>query len=252
MIANSYKTKKVVLGDNTEDILKSYLPKLKENSVVIITSKIVSICQGNIIKNDGKVTKEELVRQQAERIIKDNEYYKRVATLLTITNYIFTPSAGIDESNGNGYFILWPKNILGETEKIWRFLKKQYKVKNLGVIVIDSTFLPLRRGTIGIGLGWCGFVPVVNYIGTLDVFGEPMKYTRASVVDTLANVGSIILGEGNQQTPLAIIEDIPGITFVNRPPTKEEIKEMKIIPEDDMFSPLTNAAVWEKGQGKAH
>src|SRR5579872_5028666 len=99
MIANSYKTKKVMPGDSLEEILATSLPKLTEHSVVIVTSKIVAITQGDIVKNDGKVAKDALVRQQAESILLNKPLYERAGMLVTITNNIFNPSAGIDESN---------------------------------------------------------------------------------------------------------------------------------------------------------
>lgn len=250
MIATSYKTKKVVPGDSLEEILSESLPQLKENSVVIITSKIVGICEGRVVKNDGSVTKDQLIRQEAEQLLVNEEFYKNTATFLTITNNILAPSAGIDESNGNGYFILWPKNPIQSATKIWNFLREKYKVKNVGVVIVDSYFTPLRRGSIGVALGWCGFVPLNNYIGKPDIFGEPMKYTVESMVDTLASVGTIMLGEGQEQTPLAVIEEIPDITFVDRCPSKEETKVIKHTPVD-MFVPMIHAAKWEKGEGKS-
>jgi dihydrofolate synthase / folylpolyglutamate synthase len=41
------------------------------------------------------------------------------------------PSAGIDESNANGYYILRPKNIQKMTKEIWQYLKKKCKIKKL-------------------------------------------------------------------------------------------------------------------------
>ncbi len=251
MIATSYKTKIVIPGDSLEEILTVSLPQLKENSVVIITSKIVAITQGNVVKNDGKIKKEDLVRQQAEKIIVNKPMYERSGMLDTITNYICNPSAGIDESNGNGYFILWPKNPIKTATRIWKFLKKQYNVQNIGVLIIDSTFMPLRPGSVGVGLGWCGFIPVVSYIGKPDIFGVPLEYTRESMVDTLASVGTLMMGEAAEQRPLAVVEDIPGITFVAREPSKEEFETMKTTPDWDSYSSMIAAVSTEKGEGKS-
>lgn len=251
MQLTAYKTKKVVLGDNLENILKENLPTLSENCVVTITSKIVSITQRNVIQIASGVDKATLIRQQAEKFIKDDNKYKKNKTMLTITNNIFTPSSGIDESNGNGYFVLWPKNPMKEAGKIWNFLKKEYALKNVGVLIIDSSFIPLRTGSISIGLAWCGFTPVKSYIGTPDVFGEPLKYTKTSLVDSLSVAAGICMGEGNQQTPLVVIQDIPEIEFVNRPPSKEEISIMHYPIDEDMYGPLIKTTPWEQGENKA-
>lgn len=249
MIVTSYRTKKVVLGDKLEDILKESLPRLENGDVVAITSKIVSITQGNVVHKHS-TDKETLVRQQAEKLIKDKEY-ETSQLFLTITNNILTPSAGIDESNGNGYFVLWPKNPMKEAENIWNFFREAYSVNQLGVLIIDSTFMPLRTGSISVGLGWCGFQPVKNYIGTPDIFGEPLKYTTTSLVDSLSVAAGLTMGEGNEQRPLAIAKDIPDIEFLDRSPTDEEKSAMYYPLEKDMFGPLILYAPWETGENNA-
>ncbi|HSD98186.1 MAG TPA: coenzyme F420-0:L-glutamate ligase [Patescibacteria group bacterium] len=248
MLITPIHTKKVILGDNLEDILKTSLPSLEENSVVVITSKIVSITQGNVVKIDDGKDKETLVKQEADKYIYDEYMYSTHKTYLTITKNILTPSAGIDESNGNGYYILWPKDPMKTAEKLWRFLQKTYHIKKVGVIISDSSFIPLRTGSVSIGLAWCGFAPIKNYIGTPDVFGKPLQYTTTSFVDGLSVAAGLAMGEGDQQQPIAVITYVPDLTFVAKPPTKDEQDAMRYPLEKDMFGPLIRAASWEKGK----
>jgi len=249
MIVTPCKTKKIVVGDNIYTIFDKDLPHLSEKDIIIVSAKIVAICEENVIKNDGKVDKETLIRQEAERYIKDEKYYKEKKTMLTVKNHIFTPSSGIDLSNGNGYYIFWPKDVMKSARDIWNYLRQKHTIKDLGVILTDSYFVPLRRGAVGVGIAWCGFIPIENYIGTPDVFNEKLQYSKASLIDGLSAAAEVVMGEGNQQTPLAIIRDVPFVTFVERTPTKEEIAEMKIVLEDDYFAPLLTAVEWEKGEG---
>lgn len=246
MIVNAYKTKKILPKDNLEVILNESLPTLSENSVVIVSAKIVALCEGRVIKNDGTVKKEDLVKKESEFYHNDKKYFVDNAPLLTIKNHIVVPFAGIDESNGNGYFVLWPQDIMNSTKKIWEYLRTKHKLTNLGVILTDSYFLPLRRGAIGVGIGWCGFIPVDNHIGTPDVFGKMLKYTTSSHIDGLSAAAEVVMGEADEQTPLAVITNIPFVNFVDRPPTKEEIAFMKIVKEDDSFAPLLTAVTWKK------
>ena len=69
MKVTAYKTKKVVVGDKLFAVLDQYLPKLHEKDIVVISSKIVSLTQGRVIKNDGKISKEELVKKEADLIM---------------------------------------------------------------------------------------------------------------------------------------------------------------------------------------
>lgn len=249
MIVTPIRTKKVVVGDKLEHILTDSIKKLEENSVIVITSKIVSIANGDIAPLSEN--KEDLIRQEAQEFITGNNANPGQDMLLTITDNILVPWAGIDESNGNGLYVLWPKNPMLDAEKIWKFLKKTYKLNNVGVVITDSTCMPLRTGSVNIGLSWCGFTPIKNYIGTKDVFGRKLQFTTTSYVDGIAQAAGIAVGEGNEQTPLCIIRDIPGIQFVARPPTAAEKKSVNYPREKDMFGPLLRAAKWEKWEKRS-
>lgn len=240
-----FKTKKVEVGDNLYKILDDSLPKLKEKDVVIITSKIISICQNRVVKNDGKTNKFDLAKKEAEFYLPKE--YVNYGVYLTIKNNIMIASAGIDESNGNGYFVLWPENLHKTTNEIWEYLRKKHKVTNLGVIVADSKLTPLRKGVTGVGLSWCGFIPLRNYICEPDIFGNNLKVTKTNIVDGLSAAAVVIMGEGSEQTPLAVISEILNVEFVNRVPNKEEIDEMGINPKDDVFGKLISSVKWIKG-----
>lgn len=247
MIVKAYKTHKIRVGDNLFKILDKYLPRLKEKDVVVITSKIVAICQGRVVKNDGKITRFELAKKEAQYYLP--EKYITYGVHLTVTNNVLIASAGIDESNGGGNWVLWPKNPMSEARKIWEYLRKG-KIKKLGVVITDSKLTPLRRGITGFGVAWCGFKPLKDYIGTPDIFGHNLKVTKTNIVDSLAASAVTVTGEGNEQTPLAVIKDVPFVKFVNRSPTKEEINEMTISLEDDIYAGLLTSVKWEKGEGK--
>jgi putative folate metabolism gamma-glutamate ligase len=245
MQVTAYKTKKIIIGDDLFKILEKDLPKLKENDIVVITSKIISITQGNIIKNDGKMTKLDLVTKEADLIMP--EEYVRFGVHLTIKNNILIGSAGIDESNGDGYFILWPKDLQKTTEKIWTYLKEKHQLGYLGVVVTDSHSSPFRRGTRGIGLSWCGFKPLKSYVGKPDIFGRRLKYEQLSIVDSVAAAAVLVMGEGNEQTPLAVVNKTVGIEFVERIPTKAEIAETTITLNSDVYSGPLMSIKWLKG-----
>ena len=241
----AYKTQKIVLGDNLFKILDRTLPKLKEKDIVAITSKIISITQGRIIKNDGKITKLDLVKKEADLIMP--ERYVRFGVNLTIKDNILIGSSGIDESNGDGYFILWPKDIKETTEEIWVYLRKQYKLKYLGIVITDSHSSPFRRGTRGFGMSWCGFEPLKSYVGKPDIFGRLLKFEQLSIVDSVAASAVLVMGEGNEQTPIAVMNETSAVNFVDRVPNKKELSETTITLHSDVYSGPLTAIKWLKG-----
>lgn len=248
MKVKTIKTKKVIPGDNLFEILNKHLPNLHEKDVVVITSKIISITQGRVVKNDGKTTKLELTKKEADFYLP--EEYVSYGIYITIKNNMMVASAGIDESNGGGYFILWPENIQKATNEIWEYLRNKHKVKELGIVVTDSKIIPMRKGTSGVGLSWCGFVPLRDYIGKPDIFGHDLRVTKTNIVDGISASAVVNMGEGKEQTPLAVVSEISNIKFVNRTPTKTEINEMSISPDDDVYGKILNSVKWIKG-GKA-
>lgn len=246
MKVTSYKTKRINLGDNLYKILDECLPKIKENSVVAVSSKIVAICEGRVVKNESEEQRDSLAKKEAEFYLP--RQYNQYGFMITISHGIMVASAGIDASNGNGYYVLWPKNPQKSANEIRKYLVKKYKLKNIGVIITDSKLTPLRWGVTGVAIAHSGFKALKNYIGTPDIFGRIMRAEKSNVADSLATAAVIEMGEGNEQKPLAIIEDVKFVDFQPRNPTKKELDDLKISIGDDVFSSLLKSVKWQKGK----
>jgi dihydrofolate synthase / folylpolyglutamate synthase len=247
MIITPIKTDKITPGNkDLFQILDKFLPEIKEGSVLAITSKIVAICEGRVVKLD-EVEKESLVEKEADLYLPASE--NKYGFNITIKNNIFIASAGVDESNGNGYYILWPKDPQESANKIREYLKIKFNLKNVGVVITDSKTTPLRWGVTGVALAHSGFNGLNNYIEKPDIFGRPMHVTKASIMDGLASAAVLVMGEGAEQTPIALIENLPFVEFQDRNPTNEELEMLKIELEDDIYSPILKNIDWKKGRG---
>lgn len=245
MIVTPIKTHKITSSDtDLFKILDQYVLNLIENSVVAITSKIISICEGSI-KKIGSVEKDELIKNESELFLPRSSSKYNLS--FAIKNGIMAVSAGIDESNGNGYYILWPKNPQQSANKIREYLSKKFNIKNLGVIITDSKTTPLRWGVTGIALVHSGFKALCDYIGKPDLFGRPFEYEKLNIADSLAVSAVLVMGEGGEQTPIAKIEDLENVEFLNRNPTDEEINELRINLDEDIYGPFLSSANWQKG-----
>lgn len=220
--------------------------KLKEGSVFVITSKIVSIWQGRCIKIEEISDKDELIKKEADFYL-DRKEVPHGYVMLTMKDNLLIPTAGIDESNAKGYYILWPENPYQTAKEIYDFLKENYGLKNLGVIISDSHCTPLRWGTTGIAIAYYGFYPLKDYRGTKDIFGREMKITQSNRVDGLASAAVCVMGEGNERIPIAIIEDVDFLDFKEFDPRKED--PLTIDRYEDIYSPLLNKVNWKRGGG---
>ena len=247
MQVTALKTHKITQEDSDLfKILDQYITELKENSVVAVTSKIVSITEGSILQIEDQ-DKDKLVEENSQFYLPRESNKYNVS--FTITNNILSASAGIDESNGNGFYILWPKSPQESANKIREYLSEKFGLKNIGVIITDSKTTPLRWGVTGIALAHSGFNALCDYIGKPDLFGRPFQYEKLNIADSLASAAVLEMGEGSEQTPLAIIEDLKNIEFQDRNPSDEELESLKIDMKDDLFGAFLENADWQRGGG---
>ncbi|WP_395463076.1 putative folate metabolism gamma-glutamate ligase [Wolbachia endosymbiont of Cantharis cryptica] len=239
-------THRIECGETLEKVLDRYVSELlKEEVVLAITSKIISVCQKQVVYK-AACSKEELIKREADAIV--NVDHNPYDIYLTIKDDILIPSAGIDESNGDEMYILYPKDVQKTAISVWNYLKTKHCIKHLGILITDSNIVPMRRGVTGIALGWCGFEPLYSYIGKSDLYSEPLQVTQVNLLDALATSAVLVMGEGAEQTPMAVIRDAPKVRFLTHPPTIEEEKSVKISMEEDLYSPLLMGVRWLKNE----
>ncbi len=240
MIVRAIKTRKFLPPkDNLLDLLSS-IKELKEDSVVAVTSKVVSIGEGRCIPT-SKISKDELAAEEADKYL-PREESPGGWILHTIKNNMIVASGGVDESNGANYYILWPKNPTASAKKIWSFLRKRFKIINVGVIITDSRLIPLRRGVVGIAISYFGFKGLKDYRGKKDLFGREFVMETSNLADSLATAAVLEMGEGAERLPIVVISNIPDIEFSSKTDKSLELGE-----KEDMFYPFFSSVKWKKG-----
>jgi len=250
MLANAIKTRLVKINDDINQLIAENINELEEKSVLVIASKIFSFAEGRMVKkiSGQKSEKWELAKKESDFWLDPNE--SKYQCMLTIKGNWMFANGGIDESNALGtYYALWPKDPQDSINRVWKFVRKHFGVKQVGVIMSDSRSMPLNWGVVGHGIAYCGFQPLRSYIGEDDLYGRKMEMEQVSMVQSLVTVGTTVMGEGRESTPIALIKDIPGITFVDHPPSMEEIELLRPSLEDDIYAPILTRAKWKKGDG---
>ncbi len=244
MNIQSIKTEKITPNTlSVTDLIEQYITKIEENSILVITSKVISICEGSMVKKTSQ-SKNDLAAKEADLYLPPSQ--SKYDVTLTIKNNQLIPSAGIDESNGDGHFIFWPKDPQQTANSCREFLIKKFNLMNVGVVLSDSKTTPLRWGTTGTSIAHSGFMAINDFIGKPDIFGRHLAMTKVNVVDALACAAVLQMGESNEQTPLAVITDVPFVQFQHRNPTQEELDSLHIALEDDIYAPLLNSVYWIK------
>jgi putative folate metabolism gamma-glutamate ligase len=242
---NAIKTQRVEPGALTlNELLDKAIDSLSEKSIVVITSKVVALCDNAVLPIES-IDREELIRQEADMYLPTE--YSVHGHHFTIKENTLIASAGIDQSNGDNHFILWPRDSWQSAREARKYLCDKFMLKNLGVLITDSTCHPLRRGTTGIALAYSGFVGLKDYIGQPDLFGRHFHVTYANIAEGLAAGAVVVMGEGAESTPIALITDIPHVVFSAESPGPDEINEWNIDIKDDLFSPFLKSLRWKTG-----
>lgn len=243
-----------------ETIVNELGGSLPENSVLAISTKIISYCQGRLVPktiNQENGNKEELREEKHNLVKKETELYidphsSKYDMMLTIRNSTLAVNAGIDESNasldGKECFVLWPEKIQETINQVWQYLRHKHGLKNFGVITTDSRSFPLRWGVVGTTIASCGFKALNNRIGETDIFGRTIHMVQVNVAEALGVAATFEMGEVAEVTPFALLTDLKKVQFVDHEPTEQELEDNKIEIEDDAYAPLLTNANWQKGE----
>lgn len=208
-----------------------HLPQVPEKSVLAVASKLFALWKGEIVPYESVSQKEALIRRESSAAL------QTPLAWLTIKDGMVMTNAGIDESNADGKLLLLPENGYAAAEELRQELCAAWRIKKLGVLVTDSMILPLRAGVTAAAVAYAGFKGVKDLRGTPDIFGKKLEVTLVNAADSLASAAALCMGEGNEQSPLCVIENAP-VEFADI----VSPSEIKYPVADDLYTPLFQAA----------
>jgi dihydrofolate synthase / folylpolyglutamate synthase len=226
-------------------LIKRANPELQEGDVLVIASKVVAIAEGRVVRRD-ETTKDELVRKEAQLYLERADVPDGVVMHAVLHGQLAV-FAGVDTFGD--WYVLWPEDPMVSALNICESLKAEYGLKQLGVIIADSKSTPLRRGVIGGAIGWAGFTPLFDNRKRTDLTGRPSGGSQINVADAVAVAAVLVMGEGIEQTPLAIVRDAPYV-FLENVHKKEKGTSYVVPLEEDIFAPFFTTVNWKKGGGR--
>ncbi len=222
--------------------LQSNNARLEEGDVLVISTKYISNSQGRIVDLDEITTSEEGLRiskkfqlksEIAEIIIRESDkiFGGIGGFVITSSNNIMAPNAGIDKSNAKkGRAILYPAEPYLTAEEIRRKIFLKFFI-HVGIILADSRLMPARIGTSGVAVACAGIEPVLDMRAKKDLNGNPLKVTFQAVADSLATIANHKMGEGAESKPFAIIKN----SEANLTDRKIHPSEMTISPDQCVY-----------------
>lgn len=213
---------------------------LRDRDVLVVAQKAVSKVEGRTrslsgvrpgpaaIETAARAKKDPAV---VELINSESTDLMRVAPGVIIarhrTGHVLA-NAGVDASNvapgKHDGVLLWPEDPDASARALRARLEGQFQ-RRLAVIISDSLGRAWRIGTMGTAIGVAGLRPVRDRRGEPDLFGRILESTVIGVADEIAAAASLVIGEGAEGTPAAIVrgahyedaEDDAGIGELLRP-----------------------------------
>ena len=210
--------------------IKQHVSKLKNGSILAVTSKIVALAEGRTanIKDLKRV-----VRQESEWAMKAKYVW------LTEKDGLLVANAGVDASNAHGKLVLLPEDSFLSAAELKRSLMERYDISyHFGILITDSRVMPLRAGVTAVALGYAGFRGLRDYRGKKDIFGRTLKFTQTNVADSLATAAALAMGEGRERQPLCVITGAPAEFTDGFDRLTTSRNELRIPFKDDMYAPL--------------
>ena len=214
---------KVQRKQSSFDLYKDLVEATKDHTmqtgdIIVISSKYVANSEGRLL--DLSKTrpsydaiqlskKYQLDTKFAEIVLRESDETLGGVTgfVLTSSDKILAPNAGIDKSNvKKGTVILYPDLPYKIAENLRKKIFLNLGI-HVGIILVDSRLMPARAGTTGVAISVSGLEPVQDIRGQKDLDGNPLRVTMKAVADNLATIANHKMGEGAESTPIILIRD---------------------------------------------
>tara|TARA_B100000315_G_scaffold106390_1_gene97526 strand:+ start:58 stop:819 length:762 start_codon:yes stop_codon:yes gene_type:complete len=232
------KQGKFDLYNEIKKLVKENDISLKESDIIVISSKYISNSQGRMLDHNSiklsekanELSKKFSINQKLSEIIireSDVVFGGVSGFVITSSNNIMAPNAGIDKSNSQGKLILYPNDPYLVAEQIKRKFFLDYNL-HVGIIIVDSRLMPARIGTSGVAIACSGIEPVLDRRATKDLDGNVLKVTFQAIADNLASIANHKMGEADELLPIAIIRK-SGAKLTDRKISSDEMT----IPYDE-------------------
>jgi coenzyme F420-0:L-glutamate ligase/coenzyme F420-1:gamma-L-glutamate ligase len=224
-------------GDDLAGALAAAAPWLADGDVVVVTSKVVSKCEGRLVAAPADpeardALRRELVDAEAERVLA-----RRGKTLIVANKLgIVQAAAGVDGSNvRRDELALLPADPDASASRLRERLKTSLGV-DVAVVVTDTMGRCWRVGQTDAAIGSAGLPVLHRYGGAVDAEGNELLVTEVALADEVAAAADLVKGKLGA-LPVAVVR---GMAPVDDGSTARELVRPLA---DDMFRLGTEEAL---------
>ena len=183
-------------GDDLAAALAAAAPWLRDDDVVVVTSKVLSKCEGRIVPapedpQERDALRRRLIDEEAVRVLA-----RKGRTLITENNLgLVQAAAGVDGSNvGAAELALLPVDPDRSATALRTGLRERLSV-TVGVVVTDTMGRAWRNGQIDAAIGAAGLTVLHGYAGAHDSHGNELVVTEVAVADEIAAAADLVKGK---------------------------------------------------------
>lgn len=198
-------------GDDLVGALAAAAPWLRDNDIVVITSKVLSKVEGRVVPaptdpEERDALRRKLIDREAVRVLA-----RKGRTLITENSYgLVQAAAGVDGSNiGSDELALLPTDPDASAAGVRAGLRAALGV-SVAVVVTDTMGRAWRNGQTDVAIGAAGLPVLYGYAGAADTFGNELLVTEIAVADELAAAADLVKGKLTA-IPVAVVRglDLP-------------------------------------------
>ena len=224
-------------GDDLVAALAAAAPWLRDNDIVVVTSKVVSKCEGRVVAapadpDERDTLRRKLVDAEAVRVLA-----RKGRTLITENALgLIQAAAGVDGSNvGATELALLPVDPDGSAAALRDGLRDRLGV-TVGVVITDTMGRAWRNGQIDAAIGAAGLTVLHGYAGARDRHGNELIVTEIAVADEIAAATDLVKGKLTD-IPVAVVRGL------SLPDDGSSARTLLRPGEDDLFWLGTEEAI---------
>lgn len=192
-------------GDDLVTALSGAADWLRDGDVVVVTSKVVSKCEGRIVPaptdpEARDALRRKLIDKEAVRVLA-----RKGRTLITENAIgLVQAAAGVDGSNiGSDELALLPVDPDASAAALRVGLRDRLGV-TVGVVITDTMGRAWRNGQTDVAIGSAGVPVLYGYSGSADTHGNELLVTEVAVADELAAAADLVKGKLTA-VPVAVV-----------------------------------------------
>jgi coenzyme F420-0:L-glutamate ligase/coenzyme F420-1:gamma-L-glutamate ligase len=183
-------------GDDVAAAIATAAPWLRDDDVLVVTSKVLSKSEGRIVAaptdpDERDALRRKLIDDEAVRVLA-----RKGRTLITENAIgLVQAAAGVDGSNiSTTELALLPVDPDGSAARLRAGLAERLGV-TVAVVITDTMGRAWRNGQIDAAIGAAGLAVLHGYSGVQDPHGNELLVTEVAVADEIAAAADLVKGK---------------------------------------------------------